>query len=460
MTDMSTKSKAARTSGRSSKLGTFLSELITRASWLSRAGLTHGSARNLWTVFGYKTDLTVQDLYIKYKRQDIARTIVEAPADALWTRPPRLKDADETFAAAWEELINAHDLWSILNRADYMTGFGRYAIVVVGLDDGLPLDQPAQPVQAGAVRKVTYLQPYSELGITIQGFENNSTSPRYGLPTAYQVMLNETEQGAVSRRAADASRLSFTVHHSRVIHIGDGIVEDPVYGTPRLESVFNLLDDLLKMSGGAAETYWLTANRGMQINIEKDMELGPEDEEALAAEVDEYYHGLRRFMRTRGVEMTELGSRVADPTLSINAVISLIAATTRIPQRLLMGAEAGQLASEQDRANWAERVQERRSKFGEPRVLKPTIKKFVELGALPVQDKLMFEWPDAFILAPLERAQTSAQKARSATNLSKVLTDNPNLLTVDEIRNIIGLGDTTSILNDNPNRESDITTRV
>lgn len=422
----------------------FLNQILQRAGLMSKAGITFNGNRDLYAVFGYNRALTVQDLYAKYVRQDVAATIVEAPADALWTRPPVLKGGS-TFEAAWRTLNDTVDVWNILNRADYTLGFGRFCCLVVGLDDGRPLDQPATQGS-----KVVYLQPYSELGVQISDYESNPSSPRFGLPLFYQISINETEQGQVGRTIA-APRVAFKVHWTRVVHLADQVVEDIVYGRPRLLGVYNLLDDLLKVVGGSAETYWITANRGMLINVDKDMKLSENDAAALSDEVEEYIHNLRRVIRGRGLDVTELGSRVASSKEPVDTVISLISATTRIPKRLLMGSEAGQLASEQDRANWAERVDERRKKFGQARVIAPLIGRLSAIGALPMPVNLEIEWPSAFILAPLEAGQTAAQRARSAANLSKVLLDHgESFITTKEARTIVGFTDEKTVLDDDP----------
>lgn len=434
------------------KLSAMSNSLLSRLSFISRAGLTHDDARDLWTVFGYKRDLRPEDLYVKYRRQDIAKTIVEAAADAVWTRPPDIL-ADNEFQSKWNDLVKAHSIWSVFNRADHMLGWSRFSIIIVGVNDGKKLEQPVIPGNW----RVTYLQPHSELTVEVTEFDTNTASPRFGQPLFYSIKINETESTAVVRRNV-APRVTARVHYSRVIHMADNIVEDVVYGVPRLEPVFNNLTDLLKTVGGSAETYWMTANRGMQVDVDKDMQLAPEDEDALENEFNEYYHGLRRMLRTRGVEIKELGSRVADPSQSVMNIIAIISATTRIPQRLLMGSEAGQLASEQDRANWAERINERRSKFAQPHAILPAMLRFANMGVLPLPTDLQFEWPEAFILGPLERAQTSAQKARSAANLSRVLTDqkerDDELLSIQEARSIIGFGDETKILETTPIEKS------
>jgi hypothetical protein len=423
--------------------------LLGRMSWMSRAGMTFEGSRDLWATFGYNRYLRSSDLYIKYQRQDVAKTIVEAPSDALWTRPPKIK-ADTAFLDAWAQLNRDIDIWDIFRRIDYCLGWSRMAIIVLGLDDGLKLDAPAS-LRPGT--KVLYMQPYSELGVQIHDYDNDPNSSRFGLPVFYQISINETEHNQAGRSLA-VPRVAFKVHWTRVIHCADNVVEDNVFGRPRLEPVYNLLDDLLKIAGGSAETYWLTANRGMQMDLDKEMALSSDDAAALEDEVEEYHHNLRRFMRTRGVTITELGTRTASSKDPVDTVLSLISATTRIPKRLLMGSEAGQLASEQDRANWAERVDERREKFGRTRIVTPAVRRLVDLGVLPEPGEWSLLWPNAFILGPLEAAQTSAQMARSAANLTKVLTDQPKFLTIDEARKIVGFSDESSILDDGTPKDS------
>ena len=58
------------------------------------------------------------------------------------------------------------------------------------------------------------------------------------------------------------------VHYSRILHVAEGVLQNSYKGEPRLSRVFNLLDDLMKVAGGSAETFWLTANRGLQADID------------------------------------------------------------------------------------------------------------------------------------------------------------------------------------------------
>ena len=225
-----------------------------------------------------------------------------------------------------------------------------------------------------------------------------------------------------------------------MLHIAESTLEDDVYGLPRLQKVYNLLDDMLKVAGGSAETFWLTSNRGMQFDVDKDAMLDEDDEAALSDEIEEYFHNLRRFIRTRGVKMSSLGSDVADPSGVFAVLIALIAGASGIPVRILLGSERGELASEQDRSNWANRVEERQTHYATPQIVEPLIERFIAFDTLREPNGVIqVVWPDAFAPSPLERAQTMAQKARAATNFSKALESENPFITPEEAREMLGL---------------------
>lgn len=405
-------------------------------------GTLFSGNRDLYATFGYRKVVTFMDMYHKYIRQDIAARVVEAEPHAIWSSPPEVESSTQAFVTEWKNLQQRHNLYTRLAQLDKLVGIGRYSILLIGLDDGQPLDKPARE---GRKHQLIYLQPYSEATAEILRYEEDPRNPRFGKPTLYRINPNRTEAvnsatiSSVSSVKSGMQMLPFEVHHSRVLHVAENTLEDDTFGIPRLLRVYNLLDDIIKTAGGSAETFWLTANRGMQVDVDKEMDLKADDAEALSEEIDEYFHNLRRVIRTKGVKIHNLGSDVADPRGTFNVLIALLAGATGIPQRILLGSEAGQLASEQDRANWATKIEERRSLFAEPVILNPFVRKMVELGVLPEPADLTYKWPDAFKQNPLERAQTSAQQARSLANVSKALSDVVPVVTPEEGRAIIGL---------------------
>lgn len=387
-----------------------------------------GGKRDLYNIFGYNKAPRFEHRLSKYIRQDIAGRIIDAPAAALWSNPPQITTNNSEWDEQWNNLVVRHNLFSKIERVDKLAGIGRYAILIVGFNDGRSLDQPVNyEALSKQEEKILYLQPYSELSATIKTVFTNQRSSRYMKPERYTInpkqdlTLNQLT-GIGEKPGMSATGLAqFDVHADRVIHIAENTLENDIFGLPRLERVFNVLDDIQKVTGGSAETFWLTANRGMHVDIDKEMELDPTDEQNLTEEIEEYQHSLRRFIRTRGVKIENLGSDTPDPTGTFNMLIAIISGATGIPRRILTGSEAGQLASDQDRANWADRIEERRTNWANPVVLHQLLTCLTNATVLPAEDELEVTvlWPSAYKLSPLEEAQTSAQHARSATNFAK-----------------------------------------
>lgn len=397
-----------------------LSDIRRRLQLAWAAGMQAEGARNMYKVFGWKPNPEHKDYVAKYLKQDITQRIISAPVNALWSDPPTVT-GDATFQKSWDDLLAQHAVFHQLQRVDILCGLGRYAVMLIGLDDGLQLDKP---VRKGAGRKVIYLQPYAEGSAVIKTFDRNQTSPRFGLPLMYTITPGAFEQGIASSSqdaTIQGAQTSFDVHYSRILHIAEGALESEVFGHSRLQAVYNVLDDVLKVTGGSAEMFWLSANRGLHIDVDKEMDLKKDDAENLSDEIDEYEDQLRRVIRTRGVTIKSLGSEVADPRGVFDVQLSLLASNTGIPKRVLAGSEAGQLASQQDRANWAIQVEMRIAHHGQPTILIPFIRTLIDMGVLSAPSQMSITWPDAFKMNPLERAQTSAQMARSAANLSKTL---------------------------------------
>lgn len=391
--------------------------LLLRSQWGKGLGLTFGGSRDLYDVFGYKTALSPLDYENAYNRGGIAKRIVEAPVDACWADPPMIT-GNPRFIKVWNDLVTRQKVFNVIERLDILAGLGQFAVLLIGYDDGKPLSQPVNKNS----KNIIYLQPYGEARIAITKFEENTSSPRFGLPLIYEIEPGDNVLKSTKNISSTTIRNKITVHYSRILHVAEGVTDNPLVGHSRLEAVYNYLDDLTKVSGGAAETYWLVANRGLHIDVDKEVDLDEDSAAALSDEVAEYQHQMRRFIRTRGVKINNLGSDTSDPRGTFEVLVNLISGTTGIPQRILLGSEAGQLASEQDRANWANRVQERISRYAGPTILMPFIEMQIQNGALPVPNKMTVEWPDAFKLSPLERGQAAAQMARSAANVVKALT--------------------------------------
>ncbi len=416
-------------------LKTMASALISR-NWFSQLiGITFKGARDLYNVFGYPKQLSPEMLLGKYQRQDITSRIVNMPPEEMWATPPEMKPS-HGVKTKWDEFVTKTVLWQRVIQADKLCSFGQFSILWIGL----PGDQQSPAQKVSNLDDMLYLQAYGGQNVTVKSYEESTSNPRFGQPVIYEVKTGPQPQQAKT----------IQVHHSRIVHIVDRPLEGLMFSEPRLAQIYNVLDDLLKISGGSAETFWLTSNRGMQADVDKDMQLTTADADALSDEIDEYQHQLRRWIRTRGVKINTLGSDVADPSGVFNVLISIISGTTNIPQRILMGAEAGQLASEQDRANWADFMERRVKVFGEPYVLRPICQKLEDLGYLPKDTvskmglgtpESVFKWPEIFHMSPLEEANALNSEARALVNFSRRNQFGNPIITDEEVRRRFKLDD-------------------
>jgi hypothetical protein len=317
-----------------------LSSIMQSREWIAgQLGKSFSGQRDLYVALGYKRELTFEDYWARYSRQDIAKRIVEALPNATWRRPPAVvetkNDQDETdFEKAWKTLVKDHAIWHHINRVDILSGIGQYGVLLMGFEGDLH-----QPVSRA--RELLYLRPFHQGNAKPKAWVKNRFSRRFGLPESYELQLRNVEVEGVSSK---------TVHHSRVLHVAEGLLQDDIYGTPRLQAVFNRLQDLELVSGGSAEMFWRGAFPGLGIKTEKDsgFEWTDDEKDSLEEELEAYIHGLQRYLRLEGLDIKELAQQVADPSKHVGVLLDLVAGATGIPKRILIGSERGELASSQD----------------------------------------------------------------------------------------------------------------
>jgi hypothetical protein len=379
-------------------------------------GFTFGTDRDVYAALGYKRTLTYDDLLGRYVRQDIARRIVDAPPAATWQQHPKVIEEDDEEETEFEKqfrlLAERLKLYHYMERADKLAGIGRYGVLFIGVKGSVNFEAAVPKVSSPD--DVLYLSAYSEQNAKLKSIVDDEKDVRFGLPNIYDINFIRDVSGVSQKSAAQPTK----VHHSRVVHVAEGLLEDEIFGKPRLESPFNLLDDLQKVVGGSGEMFWQGAYRGFQADVDKEMELDPDDASDLSDEIDEFVHGLRRWVRTKGVTLNAMESSIADPRGAFSVVMSLISGTTGIPQRILMGSERGQLASSQDERNWNSRVRERQKSFAEVQILRPFIDRMISINALPSADYKIV-WPDLTALGEEAKADVASKNADAIKKLSE-----------------------------------------
>ncbi len=408
-------------------LKTLTSSILSRLALASKLGVTFGGKRDIYSALGYNKTPTIADYWARYCRQDIAKRIVDAFPQATWQQPPRVLETEEDketkFETEFKSLATRLKLWHYLDRVDKLAGIGQYAALLIGTRDGRGLEQRLGKLESPD--DILYLSPFIESNISINKLDSDKTSVRFGQPEEYKLKFTKN----LTQETITLQEMN--VHHSRVIHIADGMLENDIFGIPRLRNVLNLLDDLQKVVGGSAEMFWNGAFKGFQADIDKDMQLDPNDASDLSDEIDEWTHGIRRWIRTKGVDIKAFEAENVDPRGSFQTIMGLISGTTGIPQRILMGSERGQLASEQDERNWMSRVLERQKNFAEPIVLRPLVDFFINSGALTKPKEYHIDWPD---LTALDDSAQSTVAMRVGIAVKAISESGGIIVTSEEFR--------------------------
>lgn len=394
------------------------SMLMSRARFVKNGLTTFAGNRKMNEALGYADNPQAEDFRYRYERNELAAAIVDAYPDECWAGETEVGDDDnpqvETpFEKAFVALSNSLSLWDILHRLDKLAGCGRYSCLLIGTTGDL-----ATPV--GKTKQIFFLTPFAENDVEIGTYDENIQSPRFGQPETYKFKRLDRKDSSLGK----------VVHWTRVIHFADRVTDDPIHGESRLKRVWNRLDDYDKVIGSGAESFWQRANPITQFDVDKDLNLSPDGKKELAEQVDELENGMRRKVRTRGVTINTIDGEPVDFSHQVDVIVTSIALGEKIPKRILAGSERGELASSQDQKAFNKRVQMRRVRLCEAKLLRPLIDRFIEFGVLPTPKNNAYTvWWEKI------EELDEVQKGELASNLSKLNTQMGEVIvTPDEIR--------------------------
>jgi hypothetical protein len=400
--------------------------LLSRSSALL-GGSLDTTERNIDTECGYpETDPSIDQYRSMYERVGIATRIINVYPSESWSVPPLVYQTEKPSKTAWERAWNRiaakHAIFHYLERIDELSGIGRFGVMLIGTNDGNPLNQPVRGVNekgqkventSKKPRDLLYLRTFPEYLVQIKEIEQDSNNPRYGQPKLYNVKMSDPKDLSESAPVAQAIT-DQDVHWTRVLHVADNRQSSEVFGRPRLKPVYNDILDIRKVKGGGAEMFWKGAFPGISFETYPELtDVAELDAESVKQEIEAYSNGLQRYMRLIGMTAKSLAPQVADPSNHLTALLQLICATIQVPLRVFMGSEAAHLASQQDSVAWNRRLRHRQDLYLTPMVLRPFIDRLMLLDILPTIDEYIIEWRDLNVLSETDRAKISLQKAQA-----------------------------------------------
>lgn len=385
-----------------------------------------------WCEYGFKEELTFDDLYKLYRRGGIAFGAVNKITSHCWKTYPEIIQGDKYDKSkpqtAWERSIKAtlnSRLWKIFAEADRRRLVGRWSGILLHVRDDKAWNLPVTkgrglakvtPVWAGA------LKPYS--------LDTNISSVTYGEPTMWEY-TEELPNGA-SRRVQ--------IHPDRVFILGD-FSEDAI---GFLEPSYNAFVSLEKVEGGSGESFLKNAARQLNVNFEKEIDFNnlasmygvkvDELQDKFNEAAMEVNRGNDVLLTTQGATVTPLVTAVADPEPTYSVNLQTAAAGVDIPAKVLVGMQTGERASSEDQKYMNARCQSRRAG-----VLSYDIEDFanklIELRVIDGTPEMSVIWDDL-------NAQTAIEKLDSALKMSQIntasLATGEQVFAVNEIREAAG----------------------
>lgn len=410
------------------------SDMFERLRLGKMLGWQFNGKRDIYTAFGYDETISVKQYRDMYARGGLAGRIVDVFPKATWRGGVELwedknPENETEFEKAWDLLADRLSVISTLEAADILSLQSTYAIIVIGVKGGSNLAAELEkgsgqedilyfkqylaggaPDYRSGVLRSMQIEGWSEVDATVKELELNPAEERFGLPKSYEI------------RGVSADGRAVEVHWSRVIHVADSPLENPLYSAPRLERVWNLIQNLEKVTGGGSEAFFQRANGGRVWSFDKDMgDLTEPQREGFAKQIEDFQNNIVRDVKARGLNVTQLGSDVAHFGPNADAVITQIAGSLGIPKRILTGSEMGELASSEDRDNWRDQVNGRRQQYAFPLYLRQLVDRLIEYGYLPEPGDTYFpKWGAVMNLTEEERRNKATGWASMKTEEGQV----------------------------------------
>jgi len=371
---------------------------------------------------------------VKYKqlfeRNGVANRVVTIWPEECWILPPEIYETEKAkketpFEQIWKELESTMHLLSYLKRVDILSRIGRYGGLLMGLSDlgsNGKLNDPVKGVEEAIIAKMNsrpikplslkllFLKAFQETDLAISERETRPNHPRYTLPTKYMVTMES---------ASGVGTTSAVVHWTRMLHVVANRLSSDVFGEPAMKPVWNDLIDVRKIGGGGAEGYWRACLSGTAWGVDPrivdpGVTLTEEQKEAFREQVKSMHDSMQRDMISLGLVPQDIAPKLVDPTPYIDNKIEMICIQLGIPVSIFKGREEGQLAADENRSSWLERVKGHQSNYETPMLVQPFVERLQVYGVLPeTKEKVKIDWPERDMPSEQDIADTAVKTTQA-----------------------------------------------
>ncbi|CZY30279.1 MULTISPECIES: anti-CBASS protein Acb1 family protein [Enterobacter] len=362
-----------------------------------------------WCEYGFPEQVTYENLYALYRRGGISHGAVEKLVGKCWQTNPEIiegDDADESKdETIWEKntkKVFTKRLWRAFAEADRRRLVGRYAGILLHINDSRVWDQPV--VRGKSLKKVTIAWAGS---LTVSEWVTDQKSADYGQPKQWKY-VESLPNGGTNQRF---------VHPDRVFILGD--YSNDAIGF--LEPGYNACVSLEKVEGGSGESFLKNAARQLNVNFEKEIDFNnlaslygvsiDELQDKFNEVAGEMNRGNDVLMTTQGATVAPLVTAVADPSATYNVNLQTFAASVDIPVKVLVGMQTGERASTEDQKYFNARCQSRRGDLSFE--IEDFSDKLIDLNIIDAVSEKTVIWDDL-------NEQTGTEKLANAKTMAEI----------------------------------------
>ncbi|EQA6229050.1 DUF1073 domain-containing protein [Enterobacter hormaechei] len=384
-----------------------------------------------WCEYGFPEQVTYENLYALYRRGGIAHGAVEKLVGKCWQTNPEIiegDDADESEnETAWEKKskqVFTNRFWRSFSEADRRRLVGRYAGILLHVNDSLAWDQPV--TKGKMLQKVTVAWAGS---LTVGDWDTGLNSKTYGQPKMWQY----------AERLPNGSSRRVNIHPDRVFILGD--YSDDAIGF--LEPAYNAFVSLEKVEGGSGESFLKNAARQLALSFDKEIDFGSiasmygvkvdELQDKFNDAAREMNRGNDVLISLQGASVTSLVSPVSDPSPTYNVNLQTAAAGVDIPTRILVGNQQAERSSTEDQKYFNARCQSRRGELSFE--IEDFCDKLIELQVIDAVVQKAVIWDDL-------SAQSDSEKLDAALKMAQInsasIATGEQPFTGEEIRTVAG----------------------
>lgn len=418
-----------------------LESTLRRGDISSLFGVSHDKSRDLSDIYGYKRSGERNYDYFSemYRYNGFANVCISKVPQACWRDGVEIHVDGQPVLKDEIKQLKSAGIFSGFERSDILNRIGKFAVLFVGVPDGRKASEPVGKVLGKKRFSEVYFAPYSMQSVTISKYDDDVTSTRYGMPEIYTLTPRSDDNAGTS---ATDTRQTIQAHWTRVVHIAEGSLSNDIYGTYYLDPIADRLEDLNKTIGGSAEAFFRNASQKKTLDIDKDASIGKTELEGFSDSAKEWLNGWKDFIGLKGAKINALEVPNADPTKAVDVAIQEVSAYTGIPQRLLIGAGAGQLAGNEDKGSFNQVVSDRQSAKCEMWLMQGLqVLERAQMLVLPEAFEFFWPLPDA-----MDEKTASETNKNNAESFAKIISaiSNGNLggvpqETMQSIAEVLGI---------------------